>query len=144
MGRYQRHQHHQWRKVDKPCAAAEEDEDSRTTTFLMEFANSAPTPLFSLIYSTPMEDMKVNVPVCSSISNAAESAAHIIRQVTPGESLNLQPNAVHNQVTTLLAPFLVATHRQENLFFDGSKAELSAHRAVLRLRFSDAKVFSAP
>ncbi|KAM2626777.1 hypothetical protein TB2_000323 [Malus domestica] len=96
MGWYQRHQYHQWRKVDKPGAAAEEDEDSRTTTFLMEFANS-------------------------------ESAAHIIRQVTPGESPNLQPNAVHNQVTTLLAPFLVATHRQENLFFDGSKAELSTH-----------------
>ncbi|KAM1986121.1 hypothetical protein ACFX15_033547 [Malus domestica] len=50
--------------------------------------------------------------------------------------------AVHRQVTTLLASFLVATHRQENLFFDGSKVELSAYRAVIRLRFSDAKVFS--
>ncbi|KAM0974357.1 hypothetical protein ACFX2C_017548 [Malus domestica] len=51
--------------------------------------------------------------------------------------LRLLDAAAHRQVTTLLAPFLVATHRQENLFFDGSKAELAARRAVLRLRFSD-------
>ncbi|KAM2437148.1 hypothetical protein EV1_014221 [Malus domestica] len=100
MARYQRHQHNQWRKVEKPCAAAEEDEESQTTTFLMEFANSgyyykrtspkllyllfisflscsfilAPhlfssTTTFSLLYSTPVEDMDVNVPLCSSISN---------------------------------------------------------------------------
>ncbi|KAM1173291.1 hypothetical protein FF1_026028 [Malus domestica] len=51
--------------------------------------------------------------------------------------LRLLDAAAHRQVTTLLAPFLVATHRQENFFFDGSKAELSARLAVLRLRFSD-------
>ncbi|KAM1151391.1 hypothetical protein TB2_033645 [Malus domestica] len=39
----------------------------------------------------------------------------------------LLDTAVHRQVTTILASFLVATHRQENLFFDGSKVELSAH-----------------
>ncbi|KAM1722166.1 hypothetical protein ACFX11_020923 [Malus domestica] len=123
MGRYQRHHHHQWGKVDKPCAAVEKDEDSLTTTFLMEFANSgynykrtspkllyllfisffscsfilAPhifnsNTTFSLLYLTSMEDMKVNVPMCSSISNAAESATHISWQVTPGESPKLQPS----------------------------------------------------
>ncbi|XP_057419899.1 triphosphate tunnel metalloenzyme 3 [Lotus japonicus] len=46
------------------------------------------------------------------------------------------PNAeAHRQVTTLLAPFHVTTHRQHNLFFDGAAAELSSKRAVLRLRF---------
>jgi adenylate cyclase class IV len=51
--------------------------------------------------------------------------------------LRLPDAAAHGQLTTLLAPFHLGTHRQENLFFDGSKAELSARRAVLRLRFSD-------
>ncbi|XP_062029290.1 triphosphate tunnel metalloenzyme 3-like isoform X2 [Rosa rugosa] len=51
--------------------------------------------------------------------------------------LRLPDAAAHGQVTALLAPFLLGTHRQENLFFDGSKSELSARRAVLRLRFSD-------
>ena len=48
------------------------------------------------------------------------------------------PDAVaHRHVTTLLSPFHVATHRQENHFFDGSSGELSSRRATLRLRFSD-------
>ncbi|KAM5548054.1 triphosphate tunnel metalloenzyme 3 [Rosa sericea] len=51
--------------------------------------------------------------------------------------LRLPDAAAHGQVTTLLAPFHLGTHRQENLFFDGSKSELSARRAALRLRFSD-------
>ncbi|KAI5320696.1 hypothetical protein L3X38_040404 [Prunus dulcis] len=51
--------------------------------------------------------------------------------------LRLPDAAAHRKVTTLLAPFHVSTHRQENFFFDGPKAELSARRAALRLRFSD-------
>lgn len=43
----------------------------------------------------------------------------------------------YRQVTNFLAPFHVGTHRQENHFFDGGAGELSARRAVLRLRFSD-------
>jgi uncharacterized protein YjbK len=35
----------------------------------------------------------------------------------------------------LLSPFHVITHRQHNLFFDGSDSELSSRRAILRLRF---------
>ncbi|KAF7806455.1 triphosphate tunel metalloenzyme 3 [Senna tora] len=48
------------------------------------------------------------------------------------------PNALaHRQLTTLLAPFHLKTHRQENLFFDGAAEQLSSRRAVLRLRFYD-------
>lgn len=46
------------------------------------------------------------------------------------------PDAIsHGQVSTLLSPFHLETHRQENFFFDGSSGELSARRAVLRIRF---------
>lgn len=46
------------------------------------------------------------------------------------------PDAIsHAQVSTLLSPFHLETHRQENFFFDGSSGELSARRAVLRIRF---------
>ncbi|KAJ7957306.1 triphosphate tunel metalloenzyme 3 [Quillaja saponaria] len=48
------------------------------------------------------------------------------------------PNAqAHSQVITLLSPFHIKTHRQENLFFDGVAGELLSLRAVLRLRFYD-------
>ena len=46
------------------------------------------------------------------------------------------PNfTVHQKLSQLLAPFHIKTHLQENVFFDGSKSELSSKRAVLRLRF---------
>lgn len=51
--------------------------------------------------------------------------------------LRLPDASSHRQLTTLLSPFYITTHRQENLFFDGSAAELSSRRAVLRLRFSN-------
>lgn len=51
--------------------------------------------------------------------------------------LRLHDAAAHGQVSTLLSPFHVKTHRQENFFFDGSSGELSARRAVLRIRFYD-------
>uniref|UniRef100_A0A2N9J8U8 CYTH domain-containing protein n=1 Tax=Fagus sylvatica TaxID=28930 RepID=A0A2N9J8U8_FAGSY len=48
------------------------------------------------------------------------------------------PDAIaHRHVTTVLTPFHVTTHRQENNFFDGSSNELSSRRAILRLRFAD-------
>ncbi|KAK7347130.1 hypothetical protein VNO80_21657 [Phaseolus coccineus] len=49
--------------------------------------------------------------------------------------LRLADANAHRHVTTLLSPFHVVTHRQQNLFFDGAGSELSARRAVLRLRF---------
>ncbi|XP_061350819.1 triphosphate tunnel metalloenzyme 3 isoform X3 [Gastrolobium bilobum] len=49
--------------------------------------------------------------------------------------LRLANDEAHRHVTTLLAPFHVITHRQHNIFFDGAASELSARRAVLRLRF---------
>ncbi|KAG4930096.1 hypothetical protein AAZX31_17G104600 [Glycine max] len=49
--------------------------------------------------------------------------------------LRLADANAHRHVTTLLSPFHVITHRQQNLFFDGAASELSARRAVLRLRF---------
>lgn len=51
--------------------------------------------------------------------------------------LKLPDAAAHQQVARLLAPFRLATHLQENVFFDGSNGELSGARAVLRLRFYD-------
>ncbi|KAI4335639.1 hypothetical protein L6164_014271 [Bauhinia variegata] len=51
--------------------------------------------------------------------------------------LRLTNAEAHRQVTTLLAPFHIKTHRQENLFFDGAAGELSSRRAVLRVRFFD-------
>ncbi|ONH98505.1 hypothetical protein PRUPE_7G252100 [Prunus persica] len=64
--------------------------------------------------------------------------SHILKPIMEVEvKLRLPDVAAHCKVTTLLAPFHVSTHRQENLFFDGPKAELSARRAALRLRFSD-------
>ncbi|XP_022965950.1 triphosphate tunel metalloenzyme 3 [Cucurbita maxima] len=51
--------------------------------------------------------------------------------------LRLPDSVSHGQVSTLLSPFHVKTHRQENFFFDGSSGELSARRAVLRIRFYD-------
>ncbi|RDX68208.1 Triphosphate tunel metalloenzyme 3, partial [Mucuna pruriens] len=49
--------------------------------------------------------------------------------------LRLAHAHAHHQVTTLLSPFHLLTHRQHNLFFDGTASELSACRAILRLRF---------
>lgn len=51
--------------------------------------------------------------------------------------LKLPDAAAHQQVARLLDPFRLATHLQENVFFDGSNGELSGARAVLRLRFYD-------
>eukprot|EP01018_Ginkgo_biloba_P015953 Gb_10663 [translate_table: standard] len=51
--------------------------------------------------------------------------------------LKLPDAAAHQRVAALLAPFHRVTHLQENIFFYGSKGELSAKRAVLRLRFYD-------
>ncbi|XP_027333054.1 triphosphate tunel metalloenzyme 3 isoform X3 [Abrus precatorius] len=51
--------------------------------------------------------------------------------------LRLANAQAHRHVTTLLSPFHVTTHRQQNLFFDGADSELSSRRAVLRLRFYD-------
>ena len=41
----------------------------------------------------------------------------------------------HRYVTTLLSPFHVIIHRQQNLFFNGTASELSVRRIVLCLRF---------
>eukprot|EP00253_Pinus_taeda_P027114 PITA_27114 len=51
--------------------------------------------------------------------------------------LKLPDAAAHQQVARLLAPFRLATHLQENVFFDGSNGELRDARAVLRLRRMD-------
>lgn len=49
--------------------------------------------------------------------------------------LRLADADAHRRLTALLSPFHAVTHRQQNLFFDGAASELSARRAVLRLRF---------
>lgn len=53
---------------------------------------------------------------------------------TISDNLSSNPSS---QVTTLLALFHLGTHRQENLCFDRSKAELLVSRAILRLNSSD-------
>lgn len=49
--------------------------------------------------------------------------------------LRLPNKASHQKLLSLLSPFHITTHHQHNTFFDGSAAELSSRRAVLRLRF---------
>lgn len=49
--------------------------------------------------------------------------------------LRLTDSAAHQSLSSLLSPFLVQTHFQHNLFFDGAASELSSVRAILRLRF---------
>ncbi|ONI16326.1 hypothetical protein PRUPE_3G092500 [Prunus persica] len=51
--------------------------------------------------------------------------------------LRLSDASAHQKLTDLLSPFHVQTLIQENIFFDGSNAELSSNRAILRLRFYD-------
>lgn len=49
--------------------------------------------------------------------------------------LRLPGPDAHQQLAALLAPGHVATHQQENYFFDGPGRELNSKRVVLRLRF---------
>ncbi|XP_021757854.1 triphosphate tunel metalloenzyme 3-like [Chenopodium quinoa] len=49
--------------------------------------------------------------------------------------LRLPHSAAHQSLSSVLSPFLRRTHFQHNVFFDGANSELSALRAVLRLRF---------
>ncbi|GBG73744.1 hypothetical protein CBR_g17084 [Chara braunii] len=49
--------------------------------------------------------------------------------------LRLPSADAHGRIATLLADLRKETNMQENVFFDGTKGELSSKRAVLRLRF---------
>ncbi|GAB4828213.1 hypothetical protein Ancab_040039 [Ancistrocladus abbreviatus] len=49
--------------------------------------------------------------------------------------LRLPDSKSHQSLFSLLSPFLLETHHQYNIFFDGAASELSSRRAVLRLRF---------
>ncbi|GAB2213338.1 hypothetical protein Droror1_Dr00021367 [Drosera rotundifolia] len=49
--------------------------------------------------------------------------------------LRLPTPAAHASLTALLAPSLLATHHQNNLFFDTASSHLLSRRSVLRLRF---------
>ncbi len=51
--------------------------------------------------------------------------------------LRLPGPDAHAALSALLAPGLIATHAQENYFFDGPAGELNSRRVVLRLRFYD-------
>uniref|UniRef100_A0A7N0RHT0 CYTH domain-containing protein n=1 Tax=Kalanchoe fedtschenkoi TaxID=63787 RepID=A0A7N0RHT0_KALFE len=51
--------------------------------------------------------------------------------------LRLPDAATHATVASILSPYHVKTHLQENIFFDGANGELTSQRAVLRLRFYD-------
>lgn len=51
--------------------------------------------------------------------------------------LRLPTKASHQKLLALLSPFHTTTHHQHNTFYDGTAAELSSRRAVLRLRFHE-------
>ncbi|XP_042055366.1 triphosphate tunnel metalloenzyme 3-like isoform X1 [Salvia splendens] len=51
--------------------------------------------------------------------------------------LRLPNKSAHQKLLAALSPFHAATHHQHNTFYDGSAAELSSRRAVLRLRFHE-------
>lgn len=49
--------------------------------------------------------------------------------------LRLRDQAAHDKVADALKSQLTATHKQENIFFDGSEKELSNQRIIVRTRF---------
>lgn len=49
--------------------------------------------------------------------------------------LRLPDSASLQTLASVLSPFLLHTHHQHNLFFDGAGSQLGSRRAVLRLRF---------
>jgi adenylate cyclase class IV len=49
--------------------------------------------------------------------------------------LRLRNSESHQAFSSVLSKFLVKTHFQHNIFFDGANSELSAKHAILRLRF---------
>ncbi|CAI9113933.1 OLC1v1037494C1 [Oldenlandia corymbosa var. corymbosa] len=51
--------------------------------------------------------------------------------------LRLPDANAHQRLSSVLSPFHLKTHIQENIFFDGSNSELSTNLAALRLRFYD-------
>ncbi|XP_057787888.1 triphosphate tunnel metalloenzyme 3-like [Salvia miltiorrhiza] len=51
--------------------------------------------------------------------------------------LRLPSSAAHERLSTVLSSYHRRTHLQENLFFDGPKAELASNSAALRIRFYD-------
>ena len=51
--------------------------------------------------------------------------------------LRLPNKSAHQKLLASLSPFHAATHYQHNTFYDGSAAELSSWRAILRLRFHE-------
>lgn len=54
--------------------------------------------------------------------------------------LRIPESSAHQRLSDLLAPRHLRTHHQENVFFDGSRGELSSRLAVLRLRFYDGDI----
>lgn len=51
--------------------------------------------------------------------------------------LRIPDSLAHQHLSDLLAARHLRTHHQENIFFDGSRGDLSSRFAVLRLRFYD-------
>ncbi|KAL5988101.1 hypothetical protein ACLOJK_035864 [Asimina triloba] len=51
--------------------------------------------------------------------------------------LRLPDSASHQKLSSLLSPFHLKTHHQENIFFDFPASQLAAQLAALRLRFYD-------
>lgn len=49
--------------------------------------------------------------------------------------LRLQDEGAHRLVAEALKPHLKETHKQENIFFDGSERELSSKKVIVRTRF---------
>ncbi|KAK9076753.1 hypothetical protein SSX86_005087 [Deinandra increscens subsp. villosa] len=49
--------------------------------------------------------------------------------------LRLPDSETYKTLISHLSPFHIRTHNQHNNFFDGVSGQLSAHRAVLRIRF---------
>lgn len=49
--------------------------------------------------------------------------------------LRLPDSASHQKLSDLLSPYHIKTFIQENIFFDGAKAQLTSNLAVLRIRF---------
>lgn len=93
---------------------------------------SRPTPTRQLVRPLCCASC-VGLPAHNCCSLLAGVARHLQVEV----KLRLEGPGAHAKLAAVLAPGRVATHQQENYFFDGPNRELNSRFVVLRVRFYD-------
>ena len=83
-------------------------------------------------------DHDMGMSLCSMYTfhcTTARSFSHSLLQVEI--KLRLPDEDAHNRLSEVLSSQLLATHQQENIFFDGANRELSSKKTIVRCRFYD-------